>query len=94
MSIVFIPKIADSFESLKPTVVAVKPKPDTSWTERELTLLVNLKAIGMSYRDIGRKLNRSQDSCSLTMIRNDLKWVYKGIRNQMIDGVMHEQATT
>jgi len=88
MSIVFVPKIADSFSSLKPTVVEVKPKPDTSWTEKELTLLVNLKAIGMSYKNIGKKLNRSQDSCSLTMIRNDLKWVYKDIRKQMINEVM------
>jgi len=88
MSIVFVPKIAYSFESLKPTVIAVNPKSDTFWTERELTLLVNLKAIGMSYKNIGKKLNRSQDSCSLTMIRNDLKGVYKDIRKQMINEVM------
>ena len=88
MSIVFIPKIAANFEALKPTVVAAKPKPDTAWTERDLTLLVNLKAIGMSYRDIGKKLHRSQDSCSLTMVRNNLTGVYKDIHSQLVEAVM------
>ena len=94
MSIVFIPKIAFSFDTLKPTIVTAKPKSEAalreynSWTDKDLTLLVNLKAIGMSYRHIGKKLHRSQDSCSLAMSRNELKWVYKDIRRQLVEEVM------
>ena len=88
MSIVFVPKIAFSYAALKPTVVTAKPKSESTWTDKDLTLLVNLKAIGMSYRDIGKKLNRSQDSCSLTMSRKDLKWVYKDIRRQLVEGLL------
>jgi len=92
--IVFVPKIAYSFAALKTVKVIAKPVSEAAtqeyntFTDKELTLLVNLKAIGMSYRDIGKLIHRSQDSCSLTMSRKDLKWVYKDIRNQMIDGVM------
>jgi hypothetical protein len=94
MSIVFVPKIAFSFDALRTTDVTRKPtspkalRQYNSWTDRDLTLLVNLKAIGMSYRNIAKTLHKSQDSCSVAMSRNELQSTYKDIQAKMVTEIM------
>ena len=94
MSIVFIPKIAFSFDLLKPTNVTGKPKSPkalrqyNSWTDKDLTLLVNLKSVGMSYRNIAKILHKSQDSCSVAMSRNELQSAYKDIQAKLVAEIM------
>lgn len=96
MSLIFTPKITYSFDALKydsgikakHSKVSVEVREYNNWSAKDLTMMVNLKAIGMSYRDIGRHLHRSQDSCSLTLSRNELGVCYKGIRNKLINEIL------
>jgi len=100
MSIVFIPKIAFSFDALKPAEVRGKPtspkalRQYNSWTDKDLTLLVNLKAVGMSYRNIAKVLHKSQDSCSVAMSRNELQSAYKDIQAKLVAEIMGYTANT
>jgi len=77
-----------------PRVITVKPISEAalreynSWSVKELTIMVNLRAIGMSYRSIARHIHRSQDACAIAFNRNDLKDIYKGIRAKLIEEVL------
>ena len=97
MSIVFVPKIAYSFEAIKsvnPTIIVVQPLSETalreynSWSVKELTIMVNLRAIGLSYRSIARHIHRSHDACALAFHRNDLTEIYQGIRAELVAEVL------
>ena len=82
------------YEVDKPPVIAVKPLSEAalreynSWSVKELTIMVNLRAIGMSYRSIARHIHRSQDACALAFHRNDLKEIYQGIRAELVAEVL------
>ena len=52
--------------------------------------MVLLKAIGTPYRDIGRLLHRSKDSCALAMSRNDLREQYKETRAHLVRQILEE----
>jgi len=97
VSIVFVPKIAYSFNAVKPTnvpIIMVKPLSEAalreynSWSVKELTIMVSLRAIGMSYRNIARHIHRSHDACALAFHRNDLKEIYQGIRAELVAEVL------
>jgi len=95
MSIIFIPKIAASYSGLiKPIVIPVKPlSPNAtheynSWSAKELSQLVNLRAIGLSYKKIGKLIHRSGSSCANTLSRNALRDKYKEIQDRMVKEVM------
>lgn len=101
MSIVFKPTIPESFDSLKnipPVVIAVKPKSPKALREynpfsaKEISLMVNLRAIGVPYKEIARLLHRSSCACSNTLSRYDLKNTYQAIRANLIDDIMQEGA--
>ena len=95
MSIVFTPKIAVSYASLKteaPIVVAPVPAKrayvSNPWSEDEIDKMVQLRARGVSYRDIGKLLHRNRESCSNTISRLDLRDRYMLIRAELISEVM------
>jgi hypothetical protein len=94
MSLIFKPKIAFSFDALRTNSVTRKPtspkalRQYNSWTDKDLTLLVNLKAVGMPYRNIARVLHKSQDSCSIAMSRNELQSAYKDIQAKLVAEIM------
>lgn len=79
---------------IEPAVITVKPLSEAalreynSWSVKELTIMVNLRAIGMSYRSIARHIHRSHDACALAFHRNDLKEIYQGIRAELVAEVL------
>jgi len=92
MNIAFKPTIPKCF-GIKPK----SPSPDAlriynSWSSKELNTLVLLKAIGMPYRDIGRLLHRSKDSCSIVMSRHDLRSEYKKVRECLVQEILEYAA--
>ena len=99
MSLVFIPVIPLRLREAKTTVPNfieeyVAPsravREYNSWSHKDLTTMVYLKALGVSYREIGKVIHRSQSSCALALSRNDLKGMYKGIRAELLDQVTAE----
>ena len=64
MSIVFTPKIAFHFASGKaaPKVKTV-PREVKMWAERDIALLVALRALGMPYKECAAIIGHSSSSC-------------------------------
>ena len=64
MSIVFKPKLSFHFGSgrMQPSVKKTG-RPIIHWTANEVENLIELRAIGLSHKDCGRLLNRSDDAC-------------------------------
>ena len=89
MSIVFKPKIKFNFGSGK-----MQPKTKTVrreikyWTTIELGNLVELRAIGLSYKDCGKLMGRSQSACVSACDFNDLHSSIRRSRQKLIDEVL------
>ena len=86
MSIVFKPKLTFNFSSGK-----MQPKTKTVsretvyWKTTELTNLVELRSIGLSYKDCAKLLGRSQSSCVAAADANDLHTRISKKKKQLID---------
>jgi len=86
MSIVFKPKLTFNFASGK-----LQPKTKTFrretvyWKTTELTNLVELRSIGLSYKDCAKLLGRSQSSCVAAADANDLHTRITKKKQQLID---------
>jgi len=90
MNIAFKPTIPKCF-GIKPK----SPSPDAlriynSWSAKELRTLVLLKAIGVSYREAGRLLHRSKDSCALVMSHHQLKSEYKKAHDCLVQEILED----
>jgi len=95
MSIVFKPKLAFNFSSGK-----MQPKTKTVsrqtiyWKTTELTNLVELRAIGLSYKDCAKLLGRSQSSCVAAADSNDLHTRITKKKQQLIDQALNNDFET
>jgi len=86
MSIVFKPKLTFNFASgkLQPKTKTVS-RPNIYWKTTELTNLVELRSIGLSYKDCAKLLGRSQSSCVAAADANDLHTRITKKKQQLID---------
>ena len=76
MSLVFTPKIPKTLRQVAPLDKSKRENiiERNPWSEKEIDLLINLRAIGVSYRDCGRILHRSQSTCSSMVANSNLYW--------------------
>ena len=86
MSIVFKPKLTFNFASgkLQPKTKTVR-RETVYWKTTELTNLVELRSIGLSYKDCAKLLGRSQSSCVAAADANDLHTRITKKKQQLID---------
>jgi len=59
-----------------------------TWSAKDLRTMVNLKAIGVSYRQIGLLLHRSHDACAVALSHNELRSAYKTVKANLINEVL------
>ena len=95
MSIVFKPKIAESFRGADPVVVQVKKKPiprgtSRPWSNKELSKLVELRAIGVSYLDAAKIMKRSQTTVISAVVYHDLYGTIETKRAAHIAKVLYD----
>ena len=86
MSIVFKPKLTFNFSSgkMQPKTKTVR-RETVYWKTTELNNLVELRAIGLSYKDCAKLLGRSQSSCVAAADANDLHTRISKKKKQLID---------
>ena len=95
MSIVFKPKLTFNFSSGK-----MQPKTKTVsretvyWKTTELNNLVELRAIGLSYKDCSKLLGRTQSSCVAAADGNDLHSKIAKKKKQLIDQALNNDFET
>ena len=95
MSIVFKPKLTFNFASgkLQPKTKTVS-RPTIYWKTTELTKLVELRAIGLSYKDCAKLLGRSQSSCVAAADANDLHSRIANKKQQLINQALNNDFET
>jgi len=86
MSIVFKPKLSFNFGSgrMQPKTKTIS-RPNSYWKTTELTNLVELRSIGLSYKDCAKLLGRSQSSCVAAADANNLHTRITKKKQQLID---------
>lgn len=86
MSIVFKPKLTFNFSSgkMQPKTKTVR-RETVYWKTTELNNLVELRAIGLSYKDCAKLLGRSQSSCVAAADANDLHTRISKKKKKLID---------
>ena len=92
MSLTFKSKIPKSWHfGSGQNVESVKTakSPIKIWSTLEIEKLVNLRAIGLSYKDCATLLDRSRSSVSDTVDRNSLFGRVKIQRDELIKGVLN-----
>tara|TARA_R110000796_G_scaffold142745_2_gene259288 strand:- start:83 stop:373 length:291 start_codon:yes stop_codon:yes gene_type:complete len=95
MSIVFIPKIAEKFEPsynfgsgrLAPKVKVV-PREQLLWPDSDLHILIELRALRVSFVECGKVLKRSANSCTMAVATNNLYEAINKKRNKLIKEVI------
>jgi len=92
VGIVFKPKICFNFGTGGMSSVKNKKvsREITHWSTKELNKLADLKAIGLTYIQIGKLLNRSANSCGTAIHSNDLKKIYKLRRQKLIEEIIND----
>jgi hypothetical protein len=94
MSITFKPKIPSSwhFGSGKKSITKVKrSRPNTVyWSTVELSILIKLRALGLSYKDCGIQMNRTQGACVSAVDSNNLYAEVDKKRKALIKEALNE----
>jgi len=94
MSIIFKPKIAYGFRGeVEPEdiVVLVKSRgPSRPWTTKELSTLVELRALGVSYLDAAKIMKRGQSTLISAVVYNDLYGIIETKRGAHIAKVLYD----
>jgi len=91
MSLIFKPKINFNFGTGKLSNCKTKTvkREIVHWSTKELNKLTDLKALGLTYIQIGKLLGRSANSCGTAMFTHDLKKIYKIRREKMIEDIIN-----
>lgn len=107
MSLIFVPKIPERFKQ-KVVVKRIVAKPDQpmvvkpdqpkrkqrKWDKKELELIVNLRALNVSFVDIGAKLRRRPESCAMKVHVNELSFKIKERRATLLSIEMEKYNDT
>jgi hypothetical protein len=72
IGIVFKPVIPKTFSKQVKVQVKVKRPAPKPWTNVDLMRLINLRAMGVSYKDCGPLLSRSMGACVAIIESNNL----------------------
>jgi len=93
MSIVFVPKIKDSYANVPArSVLAKKPKTNyNSISERDLKRIVCLRAMNVSYNNIAKLIHRSANTCAWHVHAKMLFIEINQIQQKLINDIMEEE---
>ena len=84
-------KTAFSFGSGKRgPVVKTVPRETVFWAKKDLSILVNLRAIGVTYKVCGVTLGRSANSCGSAIQTNNLYSAVQTRRDQLIKEALND----
>mgnify|MGYP003997495877 FL=1 len=91
MSIVFVPKIPYGFREVvaKPKVTDAQ-REYNSWSTKELRQLVELRAIGVSYKKCGELLHRGKGGCAVVMCKYGHSKLARARQEVLIQAIMDE----
>jgi len=88
MSIVFKPVIPKAFS----TQVKIKPKAKRPtpviWSDPDMVRLINLRAMGVSFKDCGPLLNRTMSACVAAVDSNNLYRAISTRRQVLIKDIL------
>ena len=89
MSLVFKPKIPFSF-SMKPqeNKEQKEKRIRNTWTEEEIDVLINLRALGVTFRDVGFALGRRSQTAAAKVHGAMLYGEIRDRRKKLIDDVL------
>ena len=88
MSIVFVPNI-DTLIKYRKTEKPQKAKRERrAWEETELLAIAYLRAAGLSFDDIAKRIKRPKQSCSHVVHSKDLYKIIEQKRAELIEGIM------
>lgn len=71
-------------------VFSIDGRNQSMWNSYELKLLVNMRALKLTYRECGGQLNRSTISCGSAVHTHNLYDAIKDKRKEIINGVLNE----
>jgi hypothetical protein len=71
-------------------VFSIDGRNQSIWNSYELKLLVNMRALRLTYRECGSHLNRSTNSCGSAVHTHDLYAAIKSKQKKLIEGVLGE----
>ena len=93
MSIIFVPKIKDSYANVPArSVLAKKPKTNyNSISERDLKRIVCLRAMNVSYNNIAKLIHRSANTCAWHVHDKMLFIEINQIQQKLINDIMEEE---
>ena len=93
MSIVFVPKIKDSYANVPArSVLAKKPKTNyNSISERDLKRIVCLRAMNVSYNNIAKLIHRSANTCAWHVHDKMLFIEINQLQQKLINDIMEEE---
>lgn len=93
MSIVFVPKIPKNLKAIKPVDKAKTPsfpqQGSLPWSKKQLVCLVELRAMGVTFKDCGPILSRTQGACVTAVVTNDLYGEIEARRKSLIAKVLN-----
>jgi hypothetical protein len=92
MSIIFVPKIKDSYANVPArSVLAKKPKTNyNSISERDLKRIVCLRAMNVSYNNIAKLIHRSANTCAWHVHDKMLFIEINQLQQKLINDIMEE----
>jgi DNA-binding NarL/FixJ family response regulator len=93
MSLIFKPKIPESLRAIAPKDKSKGPRAPhmerRPVSERELHILLDLRSLGVSYKDCAQILGRSQSTCVSIIVNGDLYGHVSKRRKTLIDQALN-----
>mgnify|MGYP003649803448 CR=1 FL=1 len=74
---------------VKIALVLAGERNQASWNSCELNLLVNMRALRLTYRECGKHLNRSTNSCGSAVHTHDLYQAILDKQQELIEDVLN-----
>ena len=88
IGIVFKPKIPKTFSPEVKVQPKVKRPVPALWTDTDIMRMVNLRALGVSFKSCGPLLNRSMAACVAAVDSNNLYGAISTRRNVLIKEIL------
>lgn len=92
MSIVFVPKIKESYNVPTKSVLAKQPRTNYNpITELDLLRIVKLRAMNVSYNNIAKLIHRSSNTCAWHVHDKMLFIEINQLQQKLISEIMEEE---
>ena len=88
MSIVFTPKIPKAFSKQVKVKPKIKRAVPTLWSDSDIVRLINLRAIGVSFKACAPLLKRTMAACVTAVDSNNLYGAISARRNVLVKEIL------